>query len=136
MDGGRTHEGNIASVIDGLLVQRDSTVKIRLFVLDVASKQGGLRKGEALHVAGLDTGLEFGEGGILLVCVEERVALAQEFGLFDGGSLAAVPELDDTRDNHEQNDKPNEHLGTVLDKKFLDFRIILVRFVSHFRLPF
>ena len=136
MHGGRTNQRHGTGVVDRLLEKRGGSVEIALLELDVAREQGGLRESETANLAGIDLRLEFGEGGILVVRVEEGHSLAEEFGLFGGGGLLAIPVLDNTGHDREDNHQGHEDLGTVLDKKFLDFRIALVRFVSHFRLPF
>ena len=136
MHGGRADQRHRTGVVQGLLEQDRGPVEITSFKLDISSKEGGLGEGEAFELAGLDLGFKFSESAILFVGIDVGHADTEEFGLFRGSGLAGIADLDNTSDNHQDNSQGNEHLGPVLNKKLLNFRVILIRFVSHFRLPF
>ena len=136
MHGGRADQRHGTGVVEGLLEQGRGPVEITLFELDVAREESGLGESEALELAGLDLGFKFHQGAVVLARIHVGQAFADKFGLFGGGSLAGIAHLDYASDNHEHNGQCNKHLGSMLDKKLLNFRIILVCFVSHFGLPF
>ena len=57
-------------------------------------------------------------------------------GLFGGGGLAGILQLDHARHYGENDHQGHYDLGAVMDKKFLDFRVVRICFVSHNMHPF
>ena len=50
--------------------------------------------------------------------------------------LAGIPQLDHARHYDEDDHQGHYDLGAVMDKKFLDFRVVRICFVSHNMHPF
>ena len=136
MEGGRADQHHRTGVVQRLLEQGGSTVQVTLFVLDVARIEASLGKGEAFQVATVDLGFKFREGVVLIVGVEHGHARTQKFGLFGGGGLAGIPQLDHARHYGENDHQGHYDLASMTDKKFLDFRVVRICFVSHNMHPF
>ena len=132
MHGGRTDQGHGTGVVEALLEEHRGGVKVTGLVLDVAGIEGSLSQGNAIQLTGIDLGFEFHQGAVLFASIQISHARTEEFSLFCGRSLAVVAELHHTHhDNHHHHEGSND-LGAVCDKKFLNFRIVGIRFVSHF----